>query len=88
MNLLITHVTTGNWKGSIPIPRQSFQEREECLHGEDRIRFLQFIRRKLCWNPEERPTAEELALDDFMMQQFVVTGVVSLSEAVEVLERM
>ncbi|OCL06510.1 protein kinase [Glonium stellatum] len=58
----------GNWKGSVPIPDQSFEIREQWLHGEDRALFLQFLRRMLCWMPEERPVAEELAFDEFLMQ--------------------
>ncbi|PMD61934.1 kinase domain-containing protein [Hyaloscypha bicolor E] len=58
----------GNWKGSVPIPDQSFEIREHLLHGEDRALFVQFLRRMLCWMPEERPVAEELAFDEFLMQ--------------------
>ncbi|ROV96570.1 hypothetical protein VMCG_07836 [Cytospora schulzeri] len=58
----------GNWKGSIPIPEQSFEIRERWLNDEDHDLFLRFIRSILRWDPEERPTAEELAYDDFLMQ--------------------
>ncbi|KAH6721968.1 kinase-like domain-containing protein [Leptodontidium sp. MPI-SDFR-AT-0119] len=63
----------GNWKGSVPIPKQSFESREQWLEGEDRLLFVQFLRRKLCWLPEERPVAEELAFDDFLMQPYAAT---------------
>ncbi|RDL32424.1 Uncharacterized protein BP5553_08880 [Venustampulla echinocandica] len=58
----------GNWKGSVPIPDQSFETREQWLHGDDRTLFVHFLRRMLCWMPEERPVAEELAFDEFLMQ--------------------
>lgn len=58
----------GNWKGSIPIPEQSMETREQQFLGEDKELFLNFLRRILRWLPEERPTAEELAYDDFLMQ--------------------
>ena len=58
----------GNWKGSVPIPDQSFEIREQWLHGEDRALFVQFLRRMLCWIPEERPVVEELVFDEFWMQ--------------------
>ncbi|EFE32740.1 protein kinase, putative [Trichophyton benhamiae CBS 112371] len=61
----------GNWKGSIPIPKQSFEIRESRFSGEDRELFLGFLRRVLRWLPEERPTAEELAYDDFLMQEIL-----------------
>ncbi|KAL4791057.1 kinase-like domain-containing protein [Aspergillus venezuelensis] len=59
---------TGNRKGSIPIPEQSFETREVQLSGEDRELFIDFLRRILLWVPEERPTAEGLAYDTLLMQ--------------------
>lgn len=67
----------GNWKGSIPIPDQTFETRECRLKDDDRILFLNFLRRALRWIPEERPSAEELAYDDFLMQPLVESGAVS-----------
>jgi hypothetical protein len=36
--------------------------------NEDKELFMAFLRRIFRWLPEERPTAEELAYDDFLMQ--------------------
>ncbi|EGE01731.1 CMGC/CLK protein kinase [Trichophyton equinum CBS 127.97] len=58
-------------QGSIPIPEQSLEMRELRFSGEDRELFLGFLRRVLRWLPEERPTAEELAYDDFLMQEIL-----------------
>ncbi|KAF2456099.1 protein kinase [Lineolata rhizophorae] len=63
----------GNWKGSIPIPDQSFEIRERWLSDEDRNLFLRFMRRIVRWMPEDRPTAEELAYDDFLMQPYLAS---------------
>ncbi|KAL7938035.1 protein kinase [Trichoderma chlorosporum] len=60
----------GNWKGSVPIPDQSFEERITQLQGEDKELLLGFVRSVLCWLPEQRPTAEEMAYDDFLMQAY------------------
>ncbi|KAG8160821.1 hypothetical protein KVR01_009085 [Diaporthe batatas] len=60
----------GNWKGSIPIPNQSFEDRITQVEGEDKELLLDFVRSVLCWVPEERPTAEELACHDFLMQAY------------------
>ncbi|KAK2865345.1 hypothetical protein FQN49_003671 [Arthroderma sp. PD_2] len=59
----------GNWKGSIPIPEQSLETRALQFSGKDKELLLSFLRRVLRWLPEERPTAEELAYDDFLMQE-------------------
>jgi serine/threonine-protein kinase SRPK3 len=60
----------GNWTGSIPIPDQSFEDRITQVQGEDKELLLAFVRSVLCWLPEKRPTAEEMAYDDFLMQAY------------------
>ncbi|KAL4918718.1 kinase domain-containing protein [Aspergillus aurantiobrunneus] len=60
-----------NWKGSTPIPQQSFEDRARQFSGEDKALFLGFLRQIFRWLPEERPSAEELAYDDFLMQPFL-----------------
>ncbi|OGM47401.1 protein kinase [Aspergillus bombycis] len=61
----------GNWKGSIPIPEQSLEMREQQFSGIDRKLFLNFLQRIFRWLPEERPTALELVYDDFLMQPII-----------------
>lgn len=63
----------GNWIGSIPIPEQSFEDRITQLEGEDKKLLLGLVRSVLCWLPEQRPTAEEMAYDDFLMQAYFST---------------
>ncbi|PYH50065.1 CMGC/CLK protein kinase [Aspergillus saccharolyticus JOP 1030-1] len=58
----------GNWKGSLPIPHQSLDSRIQHFHGAEKRLFLNFLRRIFRWLPEERPSAEELAHDEFLMQ--------------------
>lgn len=60
--------TVGSWKGSVPIPGRSFEFSQEILDDRSQIFFKQFIGRALQWLPEERPTAEELAFAEFLMQ--------------------
>ncbi|KAH6974816.1 hypothetical protein EDB80DRAFT_693104 [Ilyonectria destructans] len=60
----------GNWIASTPIPDQSFEMRESRLEGEDKDLLLAFVRRIMHWLPEQRPTAEKLAYDDFLMQAY------------------
>ncbi|MCJ1281667.1 hypothetical protein MMC26_000988 [Xylographa opegraphella] len=49
-----------NWDGLTPIPEISFEKSEEYLEGKNKELFLQFMRKMLCWVPEERKTAREL----------------------------
>lgn len=53
----------GNWIGATDLPRDSFEESEENLEDEDKMRFLQFVGKMVRWKPEERSSAKEL-LDD------------------------
>ncbi|EER39645.1 protein kinase [Histoplasma capsulatum var. duboisii H88] len=63
-----------NWKGSIPIPEQSFEIRERSLEGDVRTMFLHFLRSALAWLPEERLLAEDLARHAFLMQPLLAAG--------------
>jgi hypothetical protein len=65
----------GNWKGSVPLPEQTLAMRERQYSGEDNALFLNFSQRIFRWLPDERPTAEELAYDDFLMQPLLESRV-------------
>lgn len=58
----------GNWIAATPIPKQSFEEREKRLEGKDKELLLVLVRKILRWDPEERPSAEELFEDEFLIQ--------------------
>lgn len=59
-----SYPAAANWKGLAEIPDQSLESRESRLESEDKMLFLQFLRKTLRWLPEERPTAEELFSDE------------------------
>ncbi|QPG98451.1 hypothetical protein C2857_007622 [Epichloe festucae Fl1] len=50
----------------IPFNRQLRKEVPDCIVHEDVERFLKFLKRMLCWLPEERATARELAKDPWL----------------------
>ncbi|KAI4848876.1 protein kinase, partial [Aureobasidium sp. EXF-8845] len=62
----------GNWIGSIPIPNQTLETREDRLPGKDKELLLQLVRKVLRWVPEERPSAEGLFDDEFLNQFRIV----------------
>lgn len=57
---------TGNWIASTPIPEQSLETRETRLQGKRKQLLLAFVRKVLCWLPEDRQTAEDLLDDQFL----------------------
>jgi len=57
----------GNWREAAEIPKESLEDAEKRLDGEEKKLFLNFARRMLRWKPEERSTAREL-LDDAWMK--------------------
>lgn len=58
----------GNWIASTPIPDQSLETRERRLSGKDKELLLALARKILRWLPEERPSAEDLFEDEFLIQ--------------------
>ncbi|KAK7431825.1 hypothetical protein QQZ08_001766 [Neonectria magnoliae] len=54
----------GHWIASTPIPEQSLSMREIQLKGPEHEKLVAFVRRVLCWLPEERPTTGELLQND------------------------
>ena len=58
----------GNWIATTPIPNQTLESREIRLEGKDKELLLALARKILRWLPEERPTAQELFDDEFIIQ--------------------
>lgn len=55
----------GKWIEFVPIPKErTLDSQEDKL--EDKTLFLNFIRRALTWDPEQRPTARELLQDPWL----------------------
>ncbi|KAH0591961.1 hypothetical protein MHUMG1_10336 [Metarhizium humberi] len=54
------------YESMIPFHRQLGKEVPDCIVSEDLERFLKFLKRMLCWLPEERATAGELAQDPWL----------------------
>lgn len=65
---MVTFRRKGNWKGPAPITDQSLEKLEHQLDGADKDEFLRFLRRMLCWAPEDRATAKELLFDPWLME--------------------
>jgi serine/threonine protein kinase len=59
----------GRWKVAIEVPRCSLEDSEEYLEGENKKMFMQFVRKMLRWDPEERQSARELLTDPWLIGQ-------------------
>ncbi|KAI9039616.1 uncharacterized protein KD926_009208 [Aspergillus affinis] len=60
---------SGQWTSSIEIPENSLEYSEEYLEGENKEIFLQFVRKMLQWDPEERQSARELLTGPWLTSQ-------------------
>lgn len=58
----------GQWRGFAPIPDISLEQLADDLEGENKEGYLEFLQRILRWLPEERPRAEELVFDPWLME--------------------
>ncbi|RMZ87471.1 hypothetical protein DV736_g5300, partial [Chaetothyriales sp. CBS 134916] len=58
----------GHWKGAggVDVPRLSLEGSEKVLDGDNKERFLKFMRSMLKWLPEERKRASELLKDPWL----------------------
>jgi serine/threonine protein kinase len=45
------------------------EDSEEYLEGENKKMFMQFVRKMLRWDPEERQSARELLTDPWLIAQ-------------------
>ena len=61
-----TNHLEGKFKASNDIANTSFEAEENVLHGEEKVKFLAFLRRMLRWRPKERASARELLEDPWM----------------------
>jgi serine/threonine protein kinase len=56
----------GNWKGLAEIPQHTLEDSEVCLEGENKKMFVQFMRKMLQWDPDQRHNAAELLVDPWL----------------------
>ncbi|KAF7523764.1 hypothetical protein G7054_g11650 [Neopestalotiopsis clavispora] len=66
--------TEGNWIAATPIPQQSLKTREVRLQGEQQDLLLSFVQKLLRWLPEERPSAGDMSLHEFLDPEFIKKG--------------
>ncbi len=56
----------GTCKDLVPIPNLSLETSERSLNGDNKARFLDFVRKMLQWVPEKRHTAKQLLEDTWL----------------------
>ncbi len=57
----------GKLKGTYGTSSRGLEDNEENLDGDEKVRFLAFLRKMLQWRPEDRATTREL-LDDLWLK--------------------
>lgn len=61
---------TGHWIGGPPISQASLEDFVTAIpQGEEKDRFLRFMRKILIWDPAQRAQSAELLSDDWLMPE-------------------
>jgi serine/threonine-protein kinase SRPK3 len=63
---LSTDSSLGNWRRLAEIPQHRLEDSEANLEGENKKMFMQFMRKMLQWEPEDRQSAVELMTDPWL----------------------
>jgi serine/threonine-protein kinase SRPK3 len=66
LSVLLTLLSTGNWRGLAEVPEEDLESAERHVKGEEKAQFLDFARKMLKWKPEERSSAKELLEDPWL----------------------
>ena len=65
-------INLGRWKGLADIPQNSLEDSEKYLEGKEKESLIQFVRKMLQWDPEERQSARELLTDSWLNNEVSV----------------
>jgi len=58
----------------VPIPNTSLEIAEERLRGEEKQKFLAFMRRMLKWDPKEREDSNDIYWDEWLLADLIESG--------------
>ncbi|KAK2751374.1 hypothetical protein FQN55_001111 [Onygenales sp. PD_40] len=68
---MVLSIGLGKWKKLVPMPDITLEklaaENIQGAEDKDKEGFLRFLRRILCWLPEERPSAKDLIFDPWLI---------------------
>ncbi|RBR13629.1 hypothetical protein FVER53590_25260 [Fusarium verticillioides] len=68
---------SGELKRPSRVPRNSnLDSTLTCMSGEEKTRFIRFVKRMITWRPEDRSTAKELLGDPWLYKDFPQDGTV------------
>lgn len=65
----------GNFECDIEIQDTSLEAEEENLEGEEKEKFLKFMRKMMQWRPEDRKSARSLIDDPWLVPEVIDEGV-------------
>ncbi|KAI6823566.1 kinase-like protein [Hortaea werneckii] len=70
----------GNWKNLVPIPDTSLEQMDQRLEGEEKVRFMSFMRKMLQWDPEDRQDSESIYWNEWLLADLIESGEVVRSD--------
>lgn len=62
-------ISLGRWKASEEVPQSSLEDPEEYLEGANQRMFMQFVRKMLRWDPDERQSAPEHLTNPWLINE-------------------
>ena len=64
----------GTWKNLAPIPDTSLEQMDQRSEGEEKEKFLEFMRKMLQWDPKDREDSEGLYWDEWLLADLIESG--------------
>ncbi|KAH9822018.1 protein kinase [Teratosphaeria destructans] len=64
----------GTWNNAAPVPDTNLEQMDQRLEGEEKARFLEFMRKMLRWDPEERHDCDALYWDEWLLADLIESG--------------
>ena len=70
----------GAWRGRVPIPDRNLNALEPRLEGQEEELFLNFFRKMLQWEPENKSDIRDILVDEWLLADLIETGEVVREE--------
>ena len=64
----------------MPIPDVSLESLEQSMEGDEKQKFLAFMRKMLQWNPADRQDADDVYWDEWLLADQIAAGEIEFED--------